>query len=433
MLRLRQVGAPRVEGEVEGWWTSQDLLGSTPSLYAAGLGDAGQAQGTIGHVSWADDVRQRGVSGPWGIYLHVPFCSTRCGYCDFNTYTADELGPGASRSTYARTLVTEIACARQLLPDAPPLSTVFVGGGTPTLIGAADLVEILDEVRMSFGLEADAEVTVEANPDSVDARSLALLRDGGYSRVSFGVQSLAPHVLGVLDRTHTPGRALTALREAREAGFDHVSADLIYATPDESDDDLRRSVESVLSEGIDHLSAYSLIVEPGTRLAARIGRGEVPMPDDDVAAERYLLIDELAQSNGLQWYEVSNWSRPGGECRHNLGYWRGLDWWGAGPGAHGHLSGLRWWNVKHPASYAARLAAGEPAVESSEELTPADRRVEEVMLGLRLREGMASAGLDPDVMADLSDNGLVAVGDGRIRLTDAGRLLADGIVRRLTA
>ena len=371
------------------------------------------------------------MTGPWGVYLHVPYCATRCGYCDFNTYTAEELGPTATRATYADTLVREIAYAGRLLPEAPPVSTVFVGGGTPTLIGANDLVRILEEVRATFGLAHDAEVTVEANPDAVEPRALETLLEGGYTRISFGVQSLSPQVLGVLDRTHTPGRSIAALREARQAGFEHVSADLIYATPGETDEDLRMSVQAVLAEGIDHLSAYSLIVEPGTRLAARMRRGEMPMPDDDVAADRYGIVDACASEAGLSWYEVSNWARPGGECRHNLGYWRGLDWWGAGPGAHGHVGGVRWWNVKHPEAYGQRIAAKEPPVEAWEELTPDDVRLEGIMLGMRLREGLPTSSLDAQVVANLVDEGLVDQFDERIALTASGRLLADAVVRRL--
>lgn len=372
-------------------------------------------------------------SGPWGWYLHVPYCASRCGYCDFNTYTAEELGPGVSRATYADTLISEIRLARELLPDAPSVSTVFFGGGTPTLLGADDLVRVLAELRATFGIESGAEITTEANPDSVDVVALAALLEGGFTRVSFGVQSLAPHVLATLERTHTPGRSLAAIGEARRVGFGHVSADLIYATPGESDDDLRRSVEGVLDAGVDHLSAYSLIVEDGTRLAARVRRGELPAPDDDTAATRYLIVDELAADAGMEWYEVSNWAVPGGECQHNLGYWRGADWWGAGPGAHGHLNGWRWWNVKHPAAYAERVARGEQPLAGEESLTARDREVERVMLAVRLREGIAVDGLNGPTLAGLADEGLVEVSSGRAVLTQEGRLLADAVVRRLLA
>ena len=369
----------------------------------------------------------------WGFYLHVPFCAARCGYCDFNTYTSAELGPGADRATYADTLIEEIRLARTAVPEAGPIDTVFFGGGTPTLIGAEDLVRVLHALRSTFGLTADAEVTTEANPDSVDLVALGQLREGGFTRVSFGVQSVAPHVLEVLERTHTPGRSLTAIAEARSVGFDRVSADLIYATPGETDEDLTRSVSAVLEAGVDHLSAYSLIVEDGTRLAMRVRRGEIPAPDDDVAAGRYVIIDELTRAAGMSWYEVSNWSQPGAECRHNLGYWRGNDWWGAGPGAHGYVAGRRWWNHKHPATYAAAIARGELPVAGDEVLTEHERSVETVMLGTRMREGLSVTTTDPAVVEELAMQGLVhVVGDAMV-LTDRGRLLADAVVRRLLA
>ena len=369
---------------------------------------------------------------PLGFYVHVPFCATRCGYCDFNTYTAEELGAGASRSTYADTVISEIRWARSQVPADRPVSTVFVGGGTPTLLGAGDLVRILGAIDAEFGLEPGAEVTTEANPDSVSSAMLAELRDGGFTRVSFGVQSLAPHVLEVLERTHTPGRALEAIAEARAAGFAHVSADLIYATPGETDEDLSASVTAVLDAGVDHLSAYSLIVEDGTRLAARVRRGELPAPDDDVAADRYRIIDALASAAGLEWYEVSNWARPGSECRHNLGYWNDADWWGAGPGAHGHLDGRRWWNLKHPAAYARALAEGQSPVAGEETVDEAGRVLEQVMLGMRIRAGIPRAGQPDDAVAALAAEGLIEVSGDRIVLTSSGRLLADGVVRRLT-
>ncbi len=309
---------------------------------------------------------------PFAFYVHVPFCSTRCGYCDFNTYTSDELGPGASRSSYADQVVAEVRLARRVLGDRDvPVSSVFVGGGTPTLLPPGDLGRMLAAVRDEFGLTPDAEVTTEANPDSVTSESLAALRADGFTRVSFGMQSTAPHVLAVLERTHTPGRAVAAVAEARAAGFEHVNVDLIYATPGETEADFAASLEAAVGSGADHVSAYALIVEDGTRLAARIRRGELPDVDDDVAADRYLQADAALTAAGFDWYEVSNWARPGGECRHNLAYWRGDDWWGAGPGAHSHVGGVRWWNVRHPAAYAARIAAGESPAQAREVLTAA--------------------------------------------------------------
>lgn len=275
---------------------------------------------------------------PLAFYLHVPYCATRCGYCDFNTYTAGELrGPGgalASRENYAETLAEEIRLARKVLGNDPRrVSTVFVGGGTPTLLPPADLGRMLDAVRQEFGLAADAEVTTEANPDSVDPASLSALRAAGFNRISFGMQSARRHVLAVLERTHTPGRPQACVGEARAAGFEHVNLDLIYGTPGESDDDWRASLDAAIGAGPDHVSAYSLIVEEGTRLAGRVRRGEVTAPDDDVHADRYLIAEEALSAAGFTWYEVSNWATSrAARCRHNELYWTGADWWGAGPG-----------------------------------------------------------------------------------------------------
>jgi oxygen-independent coproporphyrinogen-3 oxidase len=371
-------------------------------------------------------------------YLHVPFCATRCGYCDFNTYTAAELGPGVDRTTYAADAVAEVRLARRVLGDADlPVATVFVGGGTPTLLPPADLGRLLAAVRDEFGLAADAEVTTEANPDSVGPDQLDALLAAGFTRISFGMQSTTPGVLEVLERTHTAGRAEAAVAEARAAGFGHVNVDLIYATQGETDEQWRRSVADAIATGADHVSAYSLIVEDGTRLAARVRRGELPPVDDDLAAARYEIADDLLPGAGLQWYEVSNWARPGGECRHNLAYWRSDHWWGIGPGAHSHVDGVRWWNVRHPAAYAARVRGGASPAQAREVLTAHERRTEDVMLRLRLREGMALADLPaasgPSVAAAL-DAGLLegaAHASGRAVLTRPGRLLADAVVRDL--
>ena len=372
---------------------------------------------------------------PFGVYVHVPFCASRCGYCDFNTYTASELGGGGSQAEYAGTVAMEIGQARSSFgAGAPVAQTVFFGGGTPTLLPPADLVRILDAVRDAFGLAPDAEVTTEANPESVDAASLRALRAGGFNRISFGMQSARPHVLAVLDRQHTPGRTAEVVAMARDAGFEHVNVDLIYGTPGETDDDWRASLEAAIATGVDHVSAYSLIVEDGTRLAARMQRGELPRPDDDVAADRYLIADEMLSAAGFEWYEVSNWARSrAARSRHNLLYWTDADWWGFGPGAHSHRDGVRWWNVKHPTTYAARLAAGESPAQGSETLTAAERRMEDVMLRVRLRDGLPLdlVGDAVDAVDALCDEGLLTVEADRVVLTLRGRLLADAVVRRL--
>ena len=368
----------------------------------------------------------------FGIYVHVPFCATRCGYCDFNTYTAAELGD-SSPDGWLAALRTELAMAAAALGPLP-VDTVFVGGGTPSLLGARRLAAVLDAVRADFGLSSGAEVTTEANPESTSPEFFDALRAAGYTRVSLGMQSAAPRVLAVLDRTHSPGRAAAAAREALAAGFDHVSLDLIYGTPGESDDDLLASVQTAVDAGVDHVSAYALVVEDGTALARRVRRGEIAAPDDDVLAHRYQLVDQKLSAAGLQWYEVSNWSRPGGQCRHNEGYWDGGQWWGAGPGAHGFVGDVRWWNVKHPKVYAELLAQGNSAAAGFETLRAEDRHVEEVLLGIRLRRGLAAALLTaPERQRALRavDDGLLAEAGDRLILTDRGRLLADAVVRDL--
>ena len=375
--------------------------------------------------------RQVGKNG-FAVYVHVPFCASRCGYCDFNTYTASELGGGASRDEYAGTVLAELALAARVI-DPGPVDTVFVGGGTPTLLSAGDLGRILEGIDRTWGLAPGAEVTTEANPESVDPAYLVNLRKAGFNRISLGMQSTAPNVLRVLDRRHTAGRAAQAAIEAREAGFEHVNLDLIYGTPGESPDDFAGSLRAVVDAGADHVSAYALIVEDGTRMATRMRRGELPFPEDDVAADRYLAAEEALTAAGFQWYEVSNWARgDDARCRHNLLYWTGADWWGLGPGAHSHVGGVRWWNVKHPSAYAGRLAAGESPGHAREVLTDADRHMEDVMLRVRLRDGIALDRVDATGAARALAAGLLeprAYREGRLVLTLRGRLLADAVIR----
>jgi oxygen-independent coproporphyrinogen-3 oxidase len=398
----------------------------------------------------------------FGVYLHVPFCTVRCGYCDFNTYTAEELGGGASRASYAATATREVALAARALAAAGvpprPVSTVFLGGGTPTVLPAGDLVSLVGAVAEQWGLAPDAEVTTEANPDSVSSEGLRALARGGVTRVSFGMQSAVPHVLVSLDRTHDPARVALAVSWAREAGLD-VSLDLIYGTPGESLDDWSRSLDAAIALEPDHVSAYALVVERGTRLAAQVRRGEVEAPDPDDEATKYEMADAALGAAGFAWYEVSNWARsPDHRCRHNLAYWRGQDWWGIGPGAHSHVGGVRWWNVRHPRAYAARLARGLSPAAGREVLGPADADLERVLLGVRLADGLevgpppvgAAAGAAPGAdgapaatahlggsarLDALVRDGLVEPGPaarGRAVLTLRGRLLADAVVRVLT-
>lgn len=366
----------------------------------------------------------------FGLYIHVPFCASRCGYCDFNTYTTGELG-GATPDGWLVALRAELELAAASV-GAPAVDTVFVGGGTPSMLGGAGLAEVLTAVRDNFNLAVDAEVTTEANPESTSAQFFAQIRAAGYTRVSLGMQSAVPRVLAILDRTHSPGRALRAAAEATAAGFDHLNIDLIYGTPGESDDDLLRSVDAALSAGVDHLSAYALVVEDGTALARKVKRGEIAAPDDDVLAHRYELLDARLAAAGLDWYEVSNWSKPGGECRHNIGYWNGGQWWGAGPGAHGFVGDTRWWNVKHPNTYARVLAGARLPFADFERLDTHDRHVEDVLLQIRLRTGLPVSVLTETERARASQAvaaGLLDAGSQSLTLTDRGRLLADAVVR----
>ncbi|MDX6325917.1 MAG: hypothetical protein QOK15_2271 [Nocardioidaceae bacterium] len=393
-------------------------------------------------------VGERGL----GFYVHVPFCSVRCGYCDFNTYTPVELGagpgrPSHARQSYAAAATAEVRLARRVVPADRPVDTVFFGGGTPTLLEPGELIAVLDEIERQFGLAPGAEVTTECNPDSVTRADLEALRAGGFNRISFGMQSAVPHVLRVLDRTHDPERVPGVVADARAAGFEQVSLDLIYGTPGESVRDWERSLQAAIACAPDHVSAYALIVEEGTALARRVRRGEVPAPDDDDLADKYVIADEVLTGAGLGWYELSNWARDeASRCRHNLLYWRGGDWWGVGPGAHSHVGGVRWWNVKNPNAWIAKLGSGDklgsgaslqsPASPAAarEVLDPDTRRVERILLETRLVEGLPLSVLEDrgrDSVRDLTGRGLLAPDPDRVLLTRQGRLLADAVVRDL--
>jgi putative oxygen-independent coproporphyrinogen III oxidase len=401
------------------------------------LGDPAPADGLLPASAVADAAGRN-----FGVYLHVPFCRVRCGYCDFNTYTATELR-GVSQSEYAGHAIREVGFAAAALErsgiDPRPVSTVFFGGGTPTMLPASDLSGMLGAVRGAWGLAEGAEVTTEANPDSVDASYLEHLAGAGFTRVSFGMQSAVPHVLATLERTHDPERVPLVVEWARAAGL-QVSLDLIYGTPGESLGDWSRSLESALACEPDHLSAYSLIVETGTKLARQIKSGAVGQPDEDLQADMYELADARLGAAGYEWYEVSNWAKDETHrSRHNLSYWQGHDWWGVGPGAHSHVGGVRWWNVKHPAAYAGRVLGDESPAAGRETLDAETRRVERVLLATRIRDGLAVEELDEpgrSAVAGLIADGLVqgeAALRGSIELTLRGRLLADTVVRRLLA
>ncbi len=336
---------------------------------------------------------------------------------------------------YIDAMLREVEIARISAPGSVP--TIFFGGGTPSLLPAHDLGRVITAIKSGWEVDGDCEITLEANPDSVDATKLAQFREAGFNRVSFGMQSAVPHVLATLDRTHNPENVARAVEAARAAGFSSVSVDLIYGTPGESLADWRTSVESALSLGVDHISAYALIVEAGTKLANQIKRGELSMPDDDVMADMYLLVDQLANDAGLSWYELSNWSKPGHESRHNVAYWKNANWWGLGPGAHSHRDGVRWWNIKHPTAYKSALFAGTTVIAESETLTASQLADEAIMLQIRMREGIALSKLSADQISRIEAYSQTGHLDkerwlkGTLQLTPSGRLIADRIVREL--
>ena len=372
-------------------------------------------------------------------YIHIPYCAKRCGYCDFNTYTPSELKSGdldSLSSSYIDSALKEIEMAAQVVGSAT-IPTIFFGGGTPSLLPAAQLARVIEAIRGRFTLDKDIEITLEANPDSLTQEFLDEIKSAGATRISMGMQSAVGSVLKVLDRTHNPESVGRAVSMVRAAGFEHVSVDLIYGSPGETIDDWRRSLEYALALDIDHISAYALIVEKGTKLAAQINRGELTMPPDDQSADKYLLADQLFEAAGFNWYELSNWSKPGGQCRHNIAYWDGSFWWGVGAGAHSYLNGKRWWNVKHPSSYQEKILQGQSPELSHEILTPENLSDEFIMLQIRRREGILHNQLSSTQIAKaeefLSSGFLDSASwqDMRLVLSRDGRLIADKIVREL--
>ncbi len=381
------------------------------------------------------------MTRPLSFYIHIPYCLKRCGYCDFNTYTPGELKAGSDiaqvSNGYIDLLIAESKVARSEIDSNSPIPTIFFGGGTPTLMEPADLGRVLNSLESDFGFAEDIEITIEANPDTVSKAKLAALVAAGINRVSFGMQSAAPHVLAVLDRTHSPENVTKATNWAHEVGFEQISVDLIYGTPSESISDWEQTIDSALELPINHISAYALIVESGTKLAAQVKRGEILIPDDDQTADKYLLADEKFSKAGLNWYELSNWAKGGGECRHNIAYWKGENWWGLGPGAHSHIDGKRFWNVKHPNAYRERIAGNISPIMESEILTDMQKESERVMLEIRLKYGISKSSLSAESISNLTS--YVAGGQisqdlwsaGRVALTLSGRLMADRIVREI--
>ncbi len=409
---------------------------------------------------------------PFEVYVHVPFCLRRCGYCDFNTYTARDLGEGASREGYADVAIQEMRLVKKWQEYhgifEPEAQSVFFGGGTPTVLKAQDLVRILQEIRNLWVLSKNAEITTEANPDTADGKYIETLAEGGFTRISFGMQSAVPHVLKTLDRTHTPENVARGVTAANACGL-RSSVDLIYGAPGESLDDWRKSVEMALKLGVNHISAYALTVEPRTKMGRQIAAGTIQAPNDDDEAAKYELADELFSDAGLKWYEISNWARPGFESQHNLGYWRNIDWAGIGPGAHSHYNAanriskqsmdddasladsnkfynLRAWDILHPKRWAQAINAGNVPWQNYECINDEDALIEEVMLGLRIREGLDIAQLcykmreecnefkDAYLQKSINEaieESLATFSENRLVATRKGRLLNDLLIERI--
>lgn len=374
-------------------------------------------------------------------YIHIPYCVKRCGYCDFNTYTPAELqlteGLTQISNSYIDLLVKEIEFARNQVGESAIVPSIFFGGGTPSLMEASDIKRVITAISKQFKLAPIAEVTLETNPDTVTKEKLKQFYDAGVNRISFGMQSSVSHVLKTLDRTHNPENLSQVTKWASEVGFKEISVDLIYGTPGESKQDWKQSIDSALALPISHISAYALIVEEGTKLAAQIKRGEIAKPDDDLTAEKYIMADKAFTTAGFHWYELSNWAKPNSQSKHNLAYWLGHNWWGAGPGAHSHINGKRFWNVKHPNLYKQKIQANETVILDSEVLKGSQIESERLMLSIRLPQGLEKNTLNNQQILELTD--YVNSGHldqenwnlGRATLTLDGRLIADRIVREI--
>jgi len=374
-------------------------------------------------------------------YIHVPYCSKRCGYCDFNTYTPTELkistGLNQISNSYIDLVIKEIELAKFKIKEPVEVSSIFFGGGTPSLMEPVDLGRVVTKIKTDFGISSNAEITLEVNPDSVDRDKLELFFEIGINRLSIGMQSAVSKVLKILDRTHNPENVSKVVNWATDIGFKQISVDLIYGTPGESKEDWQQSIDAALALPISHISAYALIVEPGTKLAAQIKRGEMAELDDDLTAEKYLMADQAFTNAGFYWYELSNWAKDNSKSRHNLSYWLGDNWLGIGPGAHSHIDGERYWNVKHPTLYKEKIEKGQLPIADSEILDSNQIESERLMLSIRLTSGIETKSLNMKQITDLSgyvESGHLNHSDwqqGRATLTLNGRLIADRIVREI--
>jgi oxygen-independent coproporphyrinogen-3 oxidase len=369
---------------------------------------------------------------PFSLYVHVPYCSKRCGYCDFNTYTPSELDRDDQIESWLQSAIKETIFARKILVEELTVDTIFFGGGTPSLLEASVIKEFINNVSKHFKLKKDLEITLEANPDTITQSKAEDWLKAGINRISLGMQSSATNVLQVLDRTHNPANVLSSVEILKKAGFTNFSLDLIYGTPGESLEDWSNSLKDAIAINPPHISAYSLVIEPGTRMGSQLSRGEIKAVSDDDAADKYQLAEKLLNENGYSWYEISNWAKENKECQHNLNYWKGNNWWGIGPGAHSHINGVRWWNQKLPKNWRESLDKDQSPALAREKLTNEQIRNEEVMLLSRLKTGINRSDFDQKNVEKLIEDKLVNDVSGKLELTLEGRLLADVVFRQLT-
>lgn len=370
-------------------------------------------------------------SSAFGIYIHVPFCSVRCGYCDFNTYTPNELEQADAIDLWAQALISEISYSLEILPEKKVVETIFFGGGTPSLLPLNNLEQVFSKLNDSFIFSDNIEITLEANPDTLSSSKIRAWKDFGVNRISLGVQSTDKKVLQILDRTHNPENVKSSVDLLKNEGINNFSLDLIYGTPGETLDSWRSSIESLIDFDPPHVSAYALTVEPGTALFRKVNNKEIKNVSSDDQADKYLIADDLFGKNNLPWYEISNWAKSGYECKHNLLYWRNQNWWGYGPGAHSHLDDKRWWNVKHPANYARKLINEKNAIEGFENLSLDQKKLEQTMLLMRLRGSDLRELTPATVLSEWESLAYVSFGTKSLELTPKGRLLLDSLIAQI--
>lgn len=373
------------------------------------------------------------VNKPFSLYVHVPYCSKRCGYCDFNTYTPSELDREDQIESWLNSAVKEIDLARKVLKEELTIDTIFFGGGTPSLLDSNTVDNFIQSVKSNFKLKPGLEITIEANPDSITEEKSQRWLNSGINRVSIGMQSSTKEVLKKLDRTHNPDNVSHSVDILKKSGFDNFSLDLIYGTPGESLNDWENSLKDAIALNPPHISAYSLVIEPGTKMGAQLNRGEISQVNDDEAADKYQLADEMLNKNNYSWYEISNWAKKDKECKHNLNYWLGNNWWGIGPGAHSHVNGVRWWNHKLPKVWRELLEKQNSPALAREVLSEDQIRSEQIMLLSRLRTGLGNQEVDENRIENLIANQLATSDANKIVLTLKGRLLADEVFRQLSA